>query len=202
VLRGRYRVESFEPGEDWHGPYLGADWGFATDPTALVKCWINGRTLYVEHEAYGVGIDIEDTPALFDKVPGARDHMIRADSSRPETISHMRRHGYSRMLGAVKGQGSVEDGVEHLRSYEAIVIHPRCTHAAEEARLWSYKVDKLTGDVLPVLSPKHDHIMDAIRYALEPIIRSGKPIPVPVKPPTKMHDYDRGEKREKTWKVV
>jgi phage terminase large subunit len=201
VLRGRHAVESFEPGKDWNGPYYGADWGFSVDPTTLVRLWVNGRTLYIEHEAYGIGVDLDDTPALFDRVPEARKHMIRADSSRPETISHMRRHGYTRILGAYKWQGSVEDGVEHLRSYEKIVIHPRCEHAAEEARLWSYKVDKLSGDILPVLIDKHNHIWDAARYALETIITAGKPRPrTPVKA-TKRGDY-RTKIDEDDWRSV
>lgn len=192
VLRGRYVVESFEPAKHWHGPYFGADWGFSVDPTALVRLWVDDvkRTLYVEHEAWGVGVDLDDTPALFDKVPDARKNVVRADSSRPETISHMRRHGYGRVIPAEKWHGSVEDGVEHLRSYERIVIHPRCAHAAEEARLWSYKVDKLTGDVKPELEDKHNHVWDAARYALEPIIFRGKPNKKPVPKPAKRHDYD------------
>jgi phage terminase large subunit len=190
VLRGRYVIESFEPKPgDWGGPYYGADWGFSVDPTALVRCWVKDRTLYIEYEAYGVGVDLDDTPALFDTVPDARKNLIRADSARPETISHMRRHGYPRMVGVEKGKGSVEDGVEHLRSYERIVIHPRCPHAAEEARLWSYKVDKLSGDVRPELLDKHDHCWDAVRYALEPIIQRGKPKkPKPIEKP-KPRDY-------------
>lgn len=174
VLRGRYRVEEFEPDADWNGPYYGADWGFSKDPTTLVLCWVSGRTLYVEHEAYGVGVDLDDTPGLFDEVPGAREHVIRADSSRPETISHLRGKGYRKIESVKKWSGSVEDGVEHLRSYKAIVIHPRCVHTADEARLWSYKTDSLTGDVLPVLVDKHDHCMDAIRYALGPLVQSRK----------------------------
>lgn len=175
VLRGRYVVEPFEPKPEWNGPYFGADWGFAADPTTLIRCWVHERTLYVEHEAYGVGVDLDDTPELFDHVPEGRKHTVRADNSRPETISHMHRHGYRNIIGCTKWPGSVEDGVEHLRSYEKIVIHPRCTHAAEEARLWSYKTDKLTGDVLPVLVDKHDHCWDATRYALELIIQAGRP---------------------------
>ena len=173
VLRGRYRVEAFDPLPEWDGPYYGADWGFSVDPTALVKCYVSGRVLYVEHEAYGVGVEIDRTPQLFDSVPGGREHVIRADSARPETISYMQRNGYSQMIAATKGPGSVEDGVEHLRSYEAIVLHPRCTHAAEEARLWSFKTDRLSGDVLPELLDKHNHVMDALRYALEPLVRRG-----------------------------
>ena len=54
-----------------------------------------------------------------------------------------------------------------LRSFDEIVIHPSCTNTAEEARLWSYKIDRLSGDVLPQLVDKHNHHWDAIRYALE-----------------------------------
>jgi phage terminase large subunit len=201
VLRGRYVVESFEPQPEWHGPYYGADWGFATDPTTLIRCWIAGRELYIEHEAYGVGVDLDDTPALFDRVPESRKHLILADCSRPETISHLRRHGYTKLIGCTKWQGSVEDGVEHLRSYERIVIHPRCTHAAEEARLWSYKVDRLSGDVLPVLADKHDHCWDATRYALERVIQAGKPRKRVAPPAEKRHDYD-SKKKPVGWKVA
>ena len=180
VLRGKWTVEPFEPDPDtWHGPYYGADWGYAKDPTALVRCWIHDGRLYIEHEAYQVGCEIDQTPALFEAVPGSRAHLIRADSARPETISYMRRQGF-RIIGAKKGKGSVEDGVAHLRGYEQIIIHPRCTHTAEEARLWSFKVDKLTGDVLPRLEDKNNHCWDAVRYALEPIIRGGAGKRVPL----------------------
>ncbi len=175
VLRGRWRVEAFEPDATWQGPYYGADWGFSVDPTALVRCYVYGRTLYVRHEAYGVGVEIDQTPKLFDGVPDARRYVIRADNSRPETISWMQRNGYPRVRAAEKWPGSVEDGVEFLRSFETIVIHPECPHTAEEARLWSYKTDRLTGDVLPDLVDKHNHCWDAIRYALEPITKSSRP---------------------------
>ena len=172
VLKGKYRIEAFAPGKDWDGPYFGADWGFASDPTALVKLWIHGRRLYVEHEAWGVGVEIDHTPALFDSIPDSRAHVIRADSARPETISYLKRAGF-RVVPAAKGKGSVEDGVAHLRSYESIVIHPRCVHVEEEARLYSYKVDRLSGDILPVLEDAFNHCLDAARYALEPVMKRG-----------------------------
>ncbi len=173
ILRGKYRIDAFTPMPYWHGPYFGADWGFATDPTALVKLWIFDRTLYVEHEAYGVGVEIDHTPALFDTVPGSREHIIRADSARPETISYLRRQGFS-VRPADKGKGSVEDGIAHLRSYDSIVIHPRCVHFAEEARLYSYKTDRLSGDILPIPLDAHNHCIDAARYALEPVLQRGQ----------------------------
>ena len=170
VLRGKVAIDAFEPGTDWHGPYYGADWGFAVDPSTLLRVWIHDAKLYVEHEAYGVGVELDHLPALFERVPGSRDHTIRADSARPETISHMVRQNF-RVVAAQKGPGSVEHGISHLRSFGQIVIHPRCLHTIEESRLWSYKVDRLSGDVLPDLVDAHNHCWDAIRYALEPVAR-------------------------------
>jgi phage terminase large subunit len=170
VLANKYVIQDFQPQADWHGPYFGADWGFSKDPTTLVKCWVHDHKLYIEHEAYGVGVEITETPALFDSVPGSRKHTIRADSARPETISYMRRAGFN-IVAAKKGPGSVEDGVAHLRGYEKIVINPRCKYTAQEARLWSYKVDKLSGDVLPVLVDANNNLWDAVRYSVEPIMR-------------------------------
>ena len=170
VLKGKWVIETFDPKPTWQGPYFGADWGFSQDPTTLVKCWIHERKLYIEYEAYGVGVEITETSALFDSIEGSRRHTIRADSARPETISHIKRSGF-RVVGAKKGPGSVEEGVAFLRSFEQIIIHPRCKYTAQEARLYSYKVDKLTGDILPVLVDNHNHMIDAIRYALEPFIK-------------------------------
>ena len=160
---------------------LGADWGFASDPTVLVRCHIVGRTLYVDHEAYMVGCEIVDTPSLFMTVPEAERWPIVADSARPETISHMRRHGFPKIMAAVKGPRSVEEGVEWLKSYD-IKVHPRCRHTIDELSLYSYKLDPLTGKVLPVLEDKKNHVIDALRYACESARRVQKLAPEPVKP--------------------
>ena len=181
VLRGRHAVEAFEPQPGWDGPYFGADWGFSVDPTAGVRIWIAGRTLYVEHEVHGAGVDIDKLPDLFRKLPGADAYVCRADNARPETISYMQRHGFPRMAAADKWPGSVEDGTEFMRGFERIVIHPRCEHTAKEARLWTYKIDRLTGEIKPELLSGNDHHMDAIRYALAPIIRRRKSVVTPLR---------------------
>ena len=146
--------------------YYGADWGFSIDPTVLVRAFIVGDSLYIDQEAYRVGCEIEDTPALFDQVAGARLWPIRADSARPETISFMQRHGFPKLVAANKGPGSVEDGIEFLKDYN-IVVHPRCKHVVDELATYSWKTDKLTGQVLPVLEDKKNHTIDALRYAAE-----------------------------------
>lgn len=160
-----WRVEEFDaPKDAIHR--LGADWGFAIDPTVLVRCHIVGRTLYIDYEAYMVGCEISNTPELFMTIPDAEKWPITADSARPETISHMRRNGFPKIMPAVKGAKSVEDGIEWLKSFD-IVVHPRCTHTIDELTLYSYKTDQLTGKILPILEDKQNHVIDALRYACE-----------------------------------
>jgi len=167
VLHNKYSVQPFEHTvDDIERYYYGADWGFAEDPTTLIRCYVIGNELYIDYEAYGIGVDIDATPALFDGVPECRKWPIIADNARPETISYMQKQGY-RMVPSKKGKGSVEDGVQYLRSFEHIYIHPRCVHTADEAASYSYKRDKTTGEVLPVIEDKHNHCIDALRYALE-----------------------------------
>ncbi len=165
-----WKIEEFTaPAEAIHR--LGADWGFAVDPTTLVRCHIIGRTLYVDYEAYMVGCEILNTPDLFMTVPESEMWPMVADSARPETISHMRRNGFPKIMAAVKGPKSVEDGVEWLKSYN-IIVHPRCTHTIDELTLYSYKTDPLTNKILPVLEDKKNHVIDALRYACEGVRRA------------------------------
>lgn len=191
-----WRVEDFEAPEGTIF-YFGADWGFAQDPSVLIRCFIVGRTIFIDYEAYAVGCDIDKTPFLFagcaDReireknpqgyaaltqtnremwtgVPKVKDFAIRADSARPETISYMQKHGFPRMVPAVKGAKSVEEGVRFLQSYD-IVIHPRCVRTAEEFRYYAYKIDEKTEEVTSVLADADNHVIDAARYALEEVRR-------------------------------
>lgn len=185
--------EEFESKDDWTF-YWGADWGFSVDPTTLGRAHLEGRTLYLDYECYKIGVETDYMPAFFDsticgcdssihlsdaerlalcsnpKFHGeARKWTITADSARPETISYMTRHGYPRMRGAKKGAGSVAEGVKFLQSFD-IKVHPRCKHTIDELTHYRYKVDKLTGLVLPILEDKKNHVIDRLRYAVEELI--------------------------------
>lgn len=184
---------------------FGADWGFSTDPTVLVQCFLgrwsgepwnsdpipdpNGHVLFVSAEAYAVGCPIDETPSLFagddagqpkprwenpngrKGLPGAHRWKIIADSARPEIIAYMRARGFN-IEPAKKGAGSVEEGVTFLQSVD-ICVHPDCVHTADELTHYSYKVDKKTGEIFPVLADKDNHVIDALRYALEAVRRAG-----------------------------
>lgn len=186
-----WTVEEFEaPAGAVHR--LGGDFGYSVDPSCAVRCHIDGRRLYVDWEAYRVGCEIDQLPELFLSIPEAEKWPLVGDTSRPETISYLRRHGLPKIQAAVKGARSVEEGVAFLQSYD-IIVHPRCTHMADELTLFSYKTDPLTGAVLPVLSDKDNHMIDALRYALEGARRAmaAKPPPVSVSVPSVATAWNR-----------
>lgn len=173
-----------EPPEDTVFRF-GADWGFSVDPTVLIRMWIDGRTLYIDREAYRIGCSMDDLPKLFagrdgvnqgevwtpaleaayPGIEGVKKWTITADSARPETIDHLRKRGF-KMEGAKKGAGSIMEGIEWLQSYD-IVIDPQCAHAAIEFQTFSFKVDKVTGQILPLLEDKNNHVIDSARYGTE-----------------------------------
>lgn len=167
-----WRIEEFDSPSDAIFRF-GADWGFSVDPSVLIRGYLKGpKKLYIDHEAWEVGCEVDATPALFDRVPRSREFRITADNSRPELVAYMRRHGFPKIVPAVKGAGSIEDGISFLQSFE-IIIHPRCKNVAREVASYAYKVDRRTEEILPILEDKDNHTIDALRYALEGLRRAG-----------------------------
>lgn len=171
VFKGKFSVEEFETPENMEF-YFGADFGFAEDPSTLVRCWIRDGYLYVDYEAYGVGVEIEQLPEMYKTVPGSDKWRIVADSSRPETIDYIKRKGYN-IVGAHKGKNSVEEGVEFMRSFKKIILHTRCTNTINEFKSYRYKQNKLTGEPIPIIEDENNHCIDAIRYAIERVRKGG-----------------------------
>lgn len=177
VFRGKYSVSTFTPPDDWDGPYNGLDFGFANDPTAAVRAYIDTakNTLYISHDFAQVGLELDDTAKVAkENIPDIEHFSIRADNARPESISYLKRHGLPYIVPCEKGKGSVEDGVQFIKSFDKVIIHPRCTHAIKEFNYYSYKVDRHSGDIMPIIVDENNHVIDALRYALEPIMKQQK----------------------------
>lgn len=185
IFGGKCVVEDFESPvfieaeqrwslDGWQGPYYGLDFGFANDPAVCDRLWIapgpKGPRLMVDYEEYGTKLNADDLAQKCREVPGAEEHTIFADCSRPETINELRLRGL-RVVGAPKWDGSIKDGISHIRTYSQVVIHPRCKLSIGEIRMYRYKVDPLTEEVLPIIIDKHNHGWDAKRYALSRLIK-------------------------------
>ncbi|USA53858.1 phage terminase large subunit [Acinetobacter sp. C32I] len=173
IFNGKFQKLDFVPDTDkWDGPYHGLDFGFANDPTAGTKSWIYDDCLYIEHEGGKVGLELDDTvDFLKAKIPGIEKYVVLADNARPESISHLKKKGLRRIKACEKGKGSVEDGIAHIRSFRKVYIHSRCKETYQEFKKYSYKKDRLTDEVLPIILDEFNHYIDSIRYALEPIMK-------------------------------
>jgi phage terminase large subunit len=169
VFRGKFVVEDFSS-DGVEAFYHGMDFGFAKDPSVIVRCFVSGPRLYIDRESYGHHVELTDLPKIINKTLAARNYKILADCARPETISFLKNMGYN-MYGAKKWQGSVEDGIEFIKSFEKIVIHPTCVHTIEEFKRYSYKVDRHTNEILPIVMDDWNHCIDALRYGLDDMIK-------------------------------
>ncbi|MDZ7824702.1 MAG: PBSX family phage terminase large subunit [Ahrensia sp.] len=153
--------------------FYGADWGFANDPTAAVRCcFVGNKTLYIDAEVYEIGVPTERLPDFLKKLPGSQVWPMRGDSARPETIDYLRRKGFLKLRSARKGPGSVADGVSFLQGLD-IVINPNCKNTIKEFMTYAYKTDKQSGEILPIIEDANNHAIDALRYAIEKVHRKG-----------------------------
>ena len=170
VFAGKWRIAEVDTTE-WDGPYYGADWGFAADPTAAGEVWASGNQIYISRESYAYRLESDRIAYQWQHdIPGMEEHTIRGDNARPETISLVCRSGYNGLIGCEKWKGSVEDGIDWLRGHE-ILVHPDCVNTQTELKRYRYKQNR-GGDVLPQLVDKDNHMIDVIRYALEPLIKN------------------------------
>lgn len=173
IFNGRFEVRDFTPGEKWDGPYQGGDWGYSQDPTAMIRAWIHDDCLWIEYEAGGQGIELDDVAKAAAAIPDFHRHVTTWDSAQPAMISHVKAKGLPRSKAAVKGKGSVEDGIQFIRSFRRVYIHSRCRNTISEFNLYSWKVDRLSGAILDTPVDANNHWIDALRYALEAVMRRG-----------------------------
>lgn len=201
VFRNRVVIEAFEEPEGMR-PFYGADWGFADDPTCLIRSYIHQGSLFITDEAYGYHVELDDIPQMiFSRVPGSEKWPIKGDGAQPMIISYLKNRRHYNISAAEKWPGSVEDGIAHLQAFTRIVVHPRCREIAREFRLYSWKTDPKQLDdkgnplVLPILVDKFNHGIDALRYSHDGYIRgkgpmvikaSGRAPPAAPRPPMKL----------------
>lgn len=145
----------------------GMDFGFRHDPTTLPELIVDldNKKIYIFGELYKTGLLAKDILNEINK-RNLTNAKIIADSEDPRTIAELNRLGVVRMQAAVKGKDSVRHGINFLQSFE-IIVHPECTNTQEELSLYSYKKDKF-GKWTNEPEDNNNHIIDAIRYALEP----------------------------------
>lgn len=164
IFKNVYEVHEFETPKNARF-YHGADWGFADDPTALVRCFIQNGCLYIDKEACEKHVELDGMPRLFNTIDTIKKWPTYGDSARPDIIKYMQRRGYH-IRKCEKWPGSIEQGIAYIRNFEKVIIHPRCTSTIDEFDKYSYKQDRNSNEILPVPEDRNNHCIDALRYAL------------------------------------
>lgn len=170
VFKGKWEIRDFEVDDSFKSPLHGMDFGFSGSPTTIVRIYVKDNVLYIRKEYGSVKLELNDITRKFKEVIHDVDrYVIRADSARPDSISYLKRNGLPRIESVVKGK--IEDGIEFMRAFDRIVIHPECVKTAKEFTDYSHKTDPRTEDILPDIIDANNHFIDAIRYALQPLIK-------------------------------
>ncbi len=151
---------------------FGLDFGYTNDPTALFCGFISleHRRLYVWDELYKKGLSNKAIHGEITRMGYAKEQ-ITGDSAEPKSIDELKGLGLTRIKGAKKGKDSVNNGIQWIQDLE-IIVHPRCVNFLTEISQYQWKKDKF-GKALN--EPEgDDHLMDAMRYALERFIQKNK----------------------------
>ena len=149
---------------------FGLDFGYTNDPAALF-CGLAdpaAKTLWVFDEIYRRGLSNEKLAAAI-KNAGYAKERIRADCAEPKSIDRLYELGILRIRESRKGRDSVRSGIDFLQDYH-IIIHPKCVNFLTEIGNYTWDTDTRTGRRLNVPADDFNHLMDAMRYALEDLI--------------------------------
>lgn len=150
----------------------GLDFGYTNDPTASPIMFLDreNKKLYVWDELYQKGLS---NKAIFNTLTamGYGKEKYTADSAEPKSIDELKGYGM-RVKGAKKGKDSIKNGIQWIQDLE-IIIHPRCVNFITEISNYTWNKDKF-GTMLNEPIDDFNHLMDAMRYALEDDIRGVK----------------------------
>ena len=145
---------------------FGLDFGYTNDPSALFCGLISERqkTIWVFDELYKKGLS---NAAIFSAIQkmGYIKERITADSAEPKSIDELRQLGLRRIRGARKGKDSVVNGIQKIQDYH-IIVHPCCVNFLTEIGCYGWDKDKF-GKSINQPMDNNNHLMDAMRYALE-----------------------------------
>ena len=144
----------------------GLDFGFTHDPTTFPRLAVDldNKELWIYAEHYEHAMTTDD---IFNMITEAemQNALITADSAEQRLIAELKAKGINRITPSVKGAGSINAGIDFMKQFK-IYIHPSCVKTIEEFDTYIYKQDK-DGKWLNEPIDANNHIIDAIRYALE-----------------------------------
>lgn len=146
---------------------IGIDFGYINDASAMIVSRIDedNKKIYIIDEMYQHGL-LNDAIANEIKYRGYAKEIIIADSAEQKSIAEIKREGIPRIRAAVKGQGSILQGIQKLQQYE-LLVNPACTNTIVELQNYSWQKEKISGEYINKPQDSFNHCLDALRYSLQ-----------------------------------
>lgn len=144
--------------------FNGLDFGYAQDPNALIRIHLDNkhRKIYVFEEMYKAGMqDIELLDELKKRI---KNQYVVCDCAEAKTIAYLKLNGI-KALPCKKGSDSINYGIRFLKGYE-IIVDVQCQNFKNEIQEYHWAEDKY-GNTLDRPVDKNNHLLDALRYAVE-----------------------------------
>ena len=154
--------------------YFGLDYGFINDPSAFLHVKIDdeNRKLYIMEEYVRKNLTNDKIAEAIQNLGYGKEE-IRADSAEKKSNQELRNRGISRVIDALKGPGSVMQGIQYILQYD-IIVDERCVKTIEELENYTWKKDKKTNEYINEPVDSYNHCLDAIRYAIQDRIYQAK----------------------------
>lgn len=154
--------------------YFGLDYGFINDPSAFLHVKIDdeNKKLYIIEEYVRKNLTNDKIAEAIQSLGYGKEE-IRADSAEKKSNQELRNRGISRVIDALKGPGSVMQGVQYILQYD-IVVDERCVKTIEELENYTWKKDKKTNEYINEPVDSYNHCLDAVRYAIQDRIYQAK----------------------------
>lgn len=157
-----------------HTPIFGLDFGYIADESAFICAIVDDvdKKLYIFDEHYQKAmLNNEIAGMIISK--GYSKEIIIADSAEPKSIQEIKNHNIPRIKKCYKGKGSILQGIQKIQQYQ-IIVHPKCENTIIELQNYSWKKNKQTNEYTNEPIDTYNHLMDALRYAIQTIQNKGK----------------------------
>ncbi|HEL1583989.1 TPA: PBSX family phage terminase large subunit [Streptococcus suis] len=154
--------------------YFGLDYGFINDPSAFLHVKIDdeNKKLYIIEEYVRKNLTNDKIAEAIQNLGYGKEE-IRADSAEKKSNQELRNRGISRVIDALKGPGTVMQGIQYILQYD-IVVDERCVKTIEELENYTWKKDKKTNEYINKPVDSYNHCLDAVRYAIQDRIYQAK----------------------------
>lgn len=154
---------------------FGLDFGYVNDPSAFIHIKVDdkNKTIYFLEEYVRKGM-LNNEIAGAIKQMGYQKEIITADAAEKKSIEEIKRDGVTRIRPAKKGPDSIVQGIAFLQQYR-LVVDDRCVKLIEELENYTYVKDKKTSEYTNKPVDSYNHVIDAVRYAVEEINGQARP---------------------------